>query len=101
MPRGQLQIGLWLTTLQLAPTPQAPAQASMHFCATQAWEAEQSASTSHSGRQPSGLDGLPTVPRSQVQEAWPEPVTEQRARGPHGLGWQGSRGRQPVTGLPV
>lgn len=51
--RGQEQIGIWLETVQIAPTPQVPGQGSWHLVLTQACDFRQSVLVKHSGWQPS------------------------------------------------
>lgn len=48
---GHEQIGMWLDTVQMAPTPQVPGQGSWHLVLIQACDFEQSVFTKHSGWQ--------------------------------------------------
>lgn len=52
---GQLQIGLWFTTIHFAPIPQVPTQGSRHFWFEHASVNGQSEFTVHSGRHVGGL----------------------------------------------
>lgn len=52
---GQLQIGLWFTTIHFAPIPQAPAQGSRHFWLEHDRVNGQSEFEVHSGRHVGGL----------------------------------------------
>jgi len=53
-PVGQLQIGLWLYTRQIAPTPHTPRQGSWHFWFEHASFKLQSELIVHSGLQDGG-----------------------------------------------
>lgn len=50
-PAGHEQLGVWLMTLHIAPTPQDPGHGSIHFSLIQALLLGQSALMAHSGRQ--------------------------------------------------
>ena len=67
-PDGQEQVGLWLTTVQMALGPQLPGHGSTHFMLTQARAGLHSELTKHSGRQ---LGGDPTCPDKQEQTQTP------------------------------
>lgn len=82
---GQLQIGLWLTTSHLAPTPQDPAQGFMHFWLLHASDRPQSELTTHSGRQ---AGGEPLYDGKHEQTDWPL-IGLHWLYGPHGDGWHG------------
>lgn len=56
-PSKHEQTGMWLSTLQTAPTPQEPGHGSLHFSRMQAKLLGHSALKVHSGRQ---FGGLPT-----------------------------------------
>lgn len=62
----QLQIGLWLTTWQVAPIPQVPGQGSIHFWLRQARFKGHSELWTHSGLQ---VGGLPMKPGMQEHTA--------------------------------
>jgi len=49
---GQEQMGTWLDTVQIAPTPQVPGQGSWHLVFMHACDFGQSVFTRHSGWQP-------------------------------------------------
>lgn len=82
---GQLQMGLWLTTSHLAPTPQAPGHGFRHFWLLQASLRPQSELTIHSGRQDGGL---PIKPITHEQTAW-SLTSRHMLWGPQGDGLQG------------
>ena len=82
---GQLQIGLWFTTSQLAPTPQLPGQGSIHFWLLHARLWRQSVLTTHSGLQ---VGGLPKYPLIHEQTPWPF-ISRHSLLGPQGDGLQG------------
>lgn len=63
---GQLQIGLWLTTWQIALIPHDPIHGLLHFWFMQASVGPQSVLTTHSGLQ---VGGIPTKPKIQVHTA--------------------------------
>ena len=67
-PDGQEQVGLWLTTVQMALGPQLPGQGSTHFMLTQAKAGLHSELTRHSGRQ---FGGELTCPGRQEQTQTP------------------------------
>lgn len=54
-PRLQVQIGLWLITLQSEFIPHVPGQGSMHLLLLQALLKAHSELTTHSGLQPGGV----------------------------------------------
>ena len=78
-------MGLWFTTLHLAPMPQVPGQGSLHFWLEQAWVSGHSELTTHSGLQ---VGGLPMKPGTQEHTPWPF-TSLHWLLGPHGEGWQG------------
>ena len=77
MPGGQLHIGTWLMTLQIALLPQIPGHGSRHLLREQANSREQSLLRTHSGRQP--MYGSPKYSGKQEQTPF-----SQRAFAPHG-----------------
>lgn len=85
IPLGQLHIGTWLYTLQIAFCPQVPTQGSIHLLRTQALFWGQSLFWTHSGRQSSY--GFPRYSGRQVQT----PLLHS-AFGPQGEGLQRSDG---------
>lgn len=82
---GQLHIGLWFTTWQIAAIPQVPGHGSIHFWLTQASFNGHSELTIHSGRQ---AGGLPIYPGTQEQTACPL-ISLHWLLGPQGEGLQG------------
>lgn len=82
---GQLHMGLWLTTLQVALNPHEPGQGSTHFWLLQACVRGQSELTMHSGLQ---VGGVPKNPNTQEQTGWPL-ISLQTLFGPHGEGEHG------------
>ena len=82
---GQLHIGLWLTTVHLAPTPHVPGQGSIHFWLEHASFWAHSALTTHSGRQ---VGGLPKYPGTHEQTACPL-ISRHWLFGPQGEGLHG------------
>lgn len=82
---GQLQIGLWFTTWQIALIPQVPTQGFLHFWLIHASFGLQSVLVIHSGLH---VGGLPKKPGRQVQTAWPL-ISRHWLFGPQGVGLQG------------
>ena len=83
---GQLQMGLWFTTAQRAPSPHVPGHGSTQCMLMHACTCEHSAETTHSGRQPGGA---PTYPGRHEHTAWP-PWARHALLGPQGDGRHGS-----------
>lgn len=96
-PGGQEQTGKWLITWHLAPTPQVPAQGSLHFWFEHASFKLQSELTVHSGRQ---VGGLPIKPTMQEQTAWLF-TSLHWLLGPQGEGWQGCFSTGAVVNIEV
>ena len=91
----QAHIGMWLTTLQIAFTPQEFIQGSWHFCLMHANRLEHSLLLTHSGRQ---LGGNPINSRRHEQDGW-SLSTWHSAFGPQGDGWQGLIGIGGLSAL--
>lgn len=79
---GQLQMGLWLTTWQVALTPHVPGQGSMHFWFRQARLRAHSEFVMHSGLHEGGV---PKYPGTQEHTACPF-TSRHWLLGPQGLG---------------
>lgn len=82
---GQLHIGLWLTTWQMAPMPHVPGQGSTHFWLMQAWFRGHSELTTHSGLH---VGGLPINPGTHEHTACPF-ISRHWLLGPQGDGLHG------------
>lgn len=82
----QMQLGLWLTTLQSAFSPHVPGQGSLHFWLIQAKWLEHSLLLTHSGLQ---LGGWPINWGKQEQDGDPL-ISLHWALGPQGDGLHGS-----------
>lgn len=84
-PGKQTQLGVWLTTLHSALTPQTPGQGSVHFKFMHAKWLLHSLLLTHSGLQ---FGGAPKKSGKQEHDG-DSPTTLHCAFGPHGEGWQG------------
>lgn len=84
-PSGQVQIGIWFTTAQLAPTPHEPGQGSEHFVRIQARWLGHSECIVHSGLQ---LGGVPINVDRQEQDGFPL-ILRHSEYGPQGDGRHG------------
>lgn len=96
--KGQEQIGIWLDTVQMAPTPQVPGQGSWHLVRIQAWDFGQSVFTKHSGWQPSYGFPLKSGRHSQYAVLC---LSRQYALVPHGEGLHGLEGVGGSTGAAI
>lgn len=85
---GQVQMELWLNTLQTAFKPQDPGHGSTHFLLMQAKLLEHSELIVHSGRQ---FGGIPMYCERQEQDGSPL-ISLHWELGPHGDGLHGSNG---------
>jgi len=81
-------MGVWLTTLHSALSPQAFGQGSLHFWLIQAKWLEHSELLMHSGLQ---YGGLPIISGKHEHDA-SSPIARHCAFDPQGEGWQGSEG---------
>jgi len=84
-PWGQVQTGLWLTTLHSELRPHVPWQGFWHLELTQAWAGGHSAFVTHSGRQSGGTPRYP----ERHEHAGTLPTSRHWLFGPHGVGTQG------------
>lgn len=82
---GHVQIGLWLTTLHSALTPQEPTHGSTQRWLLHAWLSGHSALMVHSGLH---AGGAPMLLGAHEQAAWPL-ISLHWLFGPHGEGWHG------------
>lgn len=88
IPSGQIQIGVWLSTLQTAPVPHEPGHGSLHFSRIHAKLLGHSELIVHSGRQ---FGGCPRYPTWHEHDGDP-PISLHCEYKPHGDGTHGLTG---------